>query len=120
MGYCSYSTVKFVTIDDKRLATLHYLFQLCIFLYIVVYQIIGNLGYADSSEPVGSLRLSIQPPMKKGDPNKDPDYEYDFPDLTALEYCAQNENASAVSVLPCKYFGEIGSVFPVTGSVSLI
>eukprot|EP00944_MAST-04C_sp_MAST-4C-sp1_P010639 g10639.t1 len=116
MGYCSYSTVKFVTIDDKRLATLHYLFQLCIFLYIVVYQIIGNLGYADSSEPVGSLRLSIQPPMKKGDPNKDPDYEYDFPDLTALEYCAQNENASAVSVLPCKYFGEIGSVFPVTGT----
>ena len=31
---------------------------------------------------------------EKGDPNKDPDYEYDFPDLTALEYCAQNENAS--------------------------
>jgi len=116
MGYCSYSTVKFIKIDDKRLATLHYTFQICIFLYIVVYQIIGNLGYADSAEPIGSLRLSIQPPMKSGDPNKDPNYQFDFPKLNDLDYCAQNKNASATTILPCKYFGEIGSVFPVTGT----
>ena len=31
-------------------------------------------------------------------------------------YCSQNKNASAVTILPCKYFGEIDSVFPVTGT----
>ena len=54
--------------------------------------------------------------MKSGDPNKDPNYQFDFPKLKDLDYCAQNKNASATTILPCKYFGEIGSVFPVTGT----
>ena len=116
--WCKYSTIKFVTIDDKRLATFHYVFQLCIFLYIVVYQVIGKLGYADSDQPIGSLRISYQPAMKSGDPNKDVDYQYNFSHLDKLRYCDAygKKDDVAPSVLQCLYFGEISTNYPVTGT----
>jgi|EP00945_MAST-04E_sp_MAST-4E-sp1_P006991 hypothetical protein len=118
-SWCSYSTVKFIRIEDKRLATLHYIMQLGIFLYIVVYQIIGHLGYAVSEKPIGSVRLSVQPPMAPhgGDPNKNIDYEYNFPPLTSLPYCTQyNGTVKVPSQYPCKDYGEIEAVYPVTGT----
>ena len=57
----SYQTVKTVVIQDGRLATLHYLSMLAVFLYIGV-QVIYSMRYLAIEEPVGTVRLILKPP----------------------------------------------------------
>ena len=122
-----YSTVKTVKIYDPLLATLHYSFLLGIFVYIVVFLIIRDLGYCAFEEPLGTSRVQVQPPTvgTPSDPTFDPDdpgYEYDFVPAESLPYCSSYKrngsvapDAEAMTQENCVYMGAIESVFPVTG-----
>lgn len=123
-----YSTVKTVKIYDPLLATMHYTFMLGIFVYIVVILVVRDLGYCNFEEPLGTARVSVQPPTvgTPADPTFDPDdpgYEYDFVPADQLSYCrsytpptsGDANGKAAMTQEECLYMGAIESVFPVTG-----
>jgi hypothetical protein len=117
-----YSTVKTVKIYDPLLATMHYTFMLGIFVYIVVILVVKDLGYCAFEEPLGTARVSVQPPTvgTPSDPTFDPDdpgYEYAFVPADQLPYCRSYTGATAAAITQeeCLYMGAIESVFPVTG-----
>ena len=117
-----YSTVKTVKIYDPLLATLHYSFMISIFIYIAVIQVVRNLGYLSFEPPIGSSRLSIQPPMgaTHNDPD-DPGYEYAFTPASSLPYCSSyvpntgSNTTKAKTQKDCVYMGAMEANFPVTG-----
>ena len=121
-----YSTVKTVKIYDPVLACLHYTFLCAIFIYIVVILVVRDLGYCAYEEPLGTARISVQPPTvgTPADPTFDPDdpgYEYDFVPAKRLPYCRSYEptgveaTGAVITQEECLYMGAIESVFPVTG-----
>jgi len=73
----SYSTLKIVKIRDRRLGALHYLLQLGIFIYIIIYTIVIQQRYLKSEIPFGSIRSTIQEPATL--------------DAKSLPYCLQNQ-----------------------------
>ncbi len=121
-----YSTVKTVKIYDPLLATLHYAFMGGIFVYIVVFLVVRDLGYCAFEEPIGTARVSIQPPTV-GTPDSptfdpdDPGYQFDFVPASALPYCSEFRGAkpppasAPLSQLDCLYQGGLETTFPVTG-----
>ena len=111
-----YSTVKTVKIFDPLLATLHYSFMSAIFVYIVVIQVIQKTGYLAFMEPIGTVRLSVQPPtIDLCDPD-DPGCKFDYKPTTELPYCAGYAGLNAsVTNKDCMYMGALEVNFPVTG-----
>lgn len=93
----AYDTVKFVTVRDRRLGIIMYVFYLAIFCYVVIYKVVFQTGYLRLSNPEGTVRLSLQPPTvdsngKRGcDPTEGPPgCNLDIPPLDQLPYCLQN------------------------------
>jgi len=74
----AYSTIKLVTIRDRRLGILHYLFMLAIFVYIIVYTIIIQQRYLKTEVPFGSIRATLREPAE-------------FVDAATIPYCLQNQ-----------------------------
>ena len=86
-----------------------------IFVYIVVIQVIQKTGYLSFLEPIGNVRLSVQPPtIDRCDPD-DPGCKFDYKPTTELPYCAgyTGLNASFTSK-DCMYMGALEVNFPVT------
>lgn len=73
----AYSTLKIVTIRDRRLGMLHYLLQLGIFIYIIVWTIIIQRRYLLSEIPFGSIRSTLQEPA--------------WIDASTVPYCLQQQ-----------------------------
>lgn len=91
----SYTTTKSVTIRDFRLGIIHYSLLICIVIYIVVFQLWANLGYLKMSPVVNSIRLTLQQPTQKCNPNK-PWCRDNFKPLSQLPYCCA-ANSSCVA-----------------------
>lgn len=89
-------------IKDKRLALLHYVCMIVIFLYIVCYTIIYNKAYYDVEAPVGSVRINPMAPKPWTDTAKLPYCEY--PNRTGKYHLTR--------IAECLYFDEALNVFP--------
>lgn len=83
---CAYSTTKYITIRDARLGLLQCVLTFCIALYILVYQLIMQLGYLKFSIPQNSVRLTLQQPTAYCNPNYDGCRDT-FADTDQLKYC---------------------------------
>jgi hypothetical protein len=100
----SYSTVKIVQINDKRLGLLHYCFMLCIFGYILGYTILYQQRYLLLQAPFGSLRMSLKSPQSRG--------LTPVPE-TKLPYCKQrNATYNGYKNNECIYWDEDFVLFP--------
>lgn len=62
----SYSTLKMVTIRDRYLGLLHYLLQLAILIYIVVFVIFIQKQFLDKEPTIGLVKLGVANPTTKG------------------------------------------------------
>jgi len=59
-GYLNYNSVKFVTIVNWKLGLIHYLIQLLILIYIIVWAIIINKGYLAYDNLIGSATIKVK------------------------------------------------------------
>jgi len=89
--YLSYSTARTVTLRDPCLGAVYYTFLLLIFLYIVVYNIVLNVGYLTFTTVSGSARVLTQQLTVKTDgvpcdPMLDTCDDV-FPDVSQQPYC---------------------------------
>jgi len=75
-----YQTIKVVRIHDRRLGILHYTFQFCILIYIVVYTIVLQERYLLTEIPLGTIRSTLKEPSAG-----------DWANATDLPYCYQNQ-----------------------------
>lgn len=90
----AYSTTKYIKIRDARLGLLHYGLMFLIVVYILVYQLIGKLGYLKFNDAQNTVRLTLQEPTQNCNPN-DADCKDSFSSLSSLPYCcAQNSSCS--------------------------
>jgi len=97
----SYSTLKVVTIQDRRLGFLHYGFQLGIFIYIVVYTIVIQQRYLRTEAPYGAIRSTLQEPLPPWNP------------ATNVPYCLQNNATyNGRNNLNCAYVLGQDAVYP--------
>ncbi|OLP91891.1 P2X receptor A [Symbiodinium microadriaticum] len=88
----AYSTTKYIVIRDARLGLLHYTLMFFIVVYILVYQLIGNLGYLKFNDAQNTVRLTLQEPTAGCNPN-DTGCKDSFTPLSHLPYCcAQNSS----------------------------
>ncbi|CAE7340804.1 p2xA [Symbiodinium sp. CCMP2456] len=88
----AYSTTKYIVIRDARLGLLHYTLMFFIVVYILVYQLIGNLGYLKFNDAQNTVRLTLQEPTAGCNPN-DTGCKDSFAPLSHLPYCcAQNSS----------------------------
>ncbi|CAE8628376.1 unnamed protein product [Polarella glacialis] len=88
----AYTTHKKVKIRDARLGMLHYSLILSIVFYIVVYQLIRQLGYLKFIAAQNTVRLKLWQPTANCDPN-DASCEDSFTPSSQLHYCC-SQNSS--------------------------
>lgn len=55
-----YSTIKIVTIDDPFLGAIHYAFQIAIFAYIIIFQVVYRTGYLSFAVRTGRCGVCSQ------------------------------------------------------------
>eukprot|EP00929_Paragymnodinium_shiwhaense_P012519 TRINITY_DN11979_c0_g1_i1.p1 TRINITY_DN11979_c0_g1~~TRINITY_DN11979_c0_g1_i1.p1 ORF type:complete len:506 (+),score=54.50 TRINITY_DN11979_c0_g1_i1:84-1601(+) len=89
----AYTTTKYVRIHDARLGLLHYFLLTCIVLYIVVYKLIGQLGYLKFEDAANSVRMTLQQPVKNGCNPNDATCQDDLPLLSHLPYCCATNSS---------------------------
>eukprot|EP01110_Echinostelium_bisporum_P009751 TRINITY_DN34006_c0_g1_i1.p1 TRINITY_DN34006_c0_g1~~TRINITY_DN34006_c0_g1_i1.p1 ORF type:complete len:371 (-),score=117.97 TRINITY_DN34006_c0_g1_i1:14-1126(-) len=86
----AYSTLKIVTIRDRRLGFLHYAFQIAIFAYIIIYTIIVQQRYLKTETPIGSIRATVR--------------TANYANASTLPYCSQNQpSVNGFANSPCAY-----------------
>ena len=95
----SYQTDKLVNIKDKRLGITRLLLNLIIWAYIIGFAVIYKKGYLLTEVPTGLLYTSLKRPVESID-------------LKTLNYCMQNSNSSAKTVLPCQIDDEFDVNLP--------
>jgi len=101
----SYSTVKIVQIQDKRLGLLHYFFMLCILGYVVGYTVLWQMRYLREEVPIGSIRTSLMSPQTKG---------IIPPPAQDIDYCLQhNSTKDGFPNYECVFWDESFVVFPI-------
>lgn len=83
-----------VVVRDIRLGMLYYILVGLVFVYIVVWEIWGNLHYLDFARPQHTVRMTLQQPTKNGCNPKHEDCEDEFPHLSSLPYCCQDEDCA--------------------------
>ncbi|CAK9006470.1 unnamed protein product [Durusdinium trenchii] len=97
----AYSTTKYIKIRDARLGLLHYGLMFLIVVYILVYQLIGKLGYLKFNDAQNTVRLTLQEPTQGCNPN-DTGCKDNFASLSQLPYCcAQNSSCKTNSDGSC-------------------
>eukprot|EP01111_Echinosteliopsis_oligospora_P016821 TRINITY_DN7116_c0_g1_i2.p1 TRINITY_DN7116_c0_g1~~TRINITY_DN7116_c0_g1_i2.p1 ORF type:complete len:418 (-),score=74.27 TRINITY_DN7116_c0_g1_i2:19-1272(-) len=99
----AYSTFKLVLIRDRYLGFLHYIFQFCILLYILIYVLLIEKEYLDRSPAVGVVKLDVSSGVTPGD--------YDS---NAFKYCSPPGTSNStlpVCVFPAteQFTDELGS-----------
>lgn len=100
----SYSTVKIIRIQDKRLGLLHYFFIACIIAYILGYNILYDLNYLKLEVPVGSIRTSLMSAQSRGTLP---------PPAESIPYCLQaSPSLNGFPNYECLYWDENFVVFP--------
>lgn len=99
----SYSTGRFARIRNWRLGALHYCFEILIFCYVVVYQILVKKGYRKIESPVSSIRLQARAPSGVYLPKS----------LHSLPYCSDTAFAKqGLMNTSCAYLNEGDVIYP--------
>lgn len=98
----AYSTAKCVKIRDARLGILHYFLMLCIALYVVVYDLLYNLGYYKMTAAANTVRLTLQEPTNNCNPNK-PKCQDAFAPLSSLPYCCNSSCTTIGTYCSCPW-----------------
>jgi len=88
----AYTTTKNIKIRDARLGLLHLSLMICIMMYILVYQLIGKLGYLKFAEAQNSARLTLQEPTANCNPN-DSGCRDTFSATSQLPYCCAHNSS---------------------------
>uniref|UniRef100_A0A7S4S0U2 Uncharacterized protein n=1 Tax=Alexandrium monilatum TaxID=311494 RepID=A0A7S4S0U2_9DINO len=116
-SFLHYKAPKYVEVRSLNLGVLSKIPYLCIFLYIVVWQILLENRHMMSSGPAGMARLQLQRPTARHCNPNHRDCLADFTPISGLEYCLPNHEdvSSKVSArqgekaggrLPCWYMDE--------------
>mmetsp|Transcript_30681 Transcript_30681/g.76190 ORF Transcript_30681/g.76190 Transcript_30681/m.76190 type:complete len:213 (-) Transcript_30681:1465-2103(-) len=85
----SYGTSKTVKIRDRRLGYIKMFFMTCIFLYIVVWQMLCNNQHMEVGDVRGVVRMQLQHPTAHHcNPHK-PTCMSNYTKLSELPYCKQ-------------------------------
>ena len=58
--FCTYKSVKFINVHDKRLAVIHYALMATLLVYVVAYQVFAKGGYQAHEAFVGNVVLKIK------------------------------------------------------------
>lgn len=104
--WLSYQTPVFVKIQDPRLGCLAYSLSAAIFIYLVAYNILYRNSLVEADTPSGIVRLSLRQPTVGFCKSLDDDCHLIKQPFSELSYCAQNPNASAEEVLPCRHMDD--------------
>jgi len=98
--FFEYQTVKYVTIQNKKVGITHYILQFAIFVYIVVYTIIYEQRYLNLESPYGSVRATLREPDE-------------WIPASTLPYCLQNSSSvNGFKNYNCTYIPGIDAVYP--------
>jgi hypothetical protein len=94
----TYETIKYVRIQDARLASLRWIFLVLIVVYVVVIEMLGKGGHLEASRVVGTVRFSLrQPTIGDCDPTMSTDPGKpclnNFLPLDQLLYCEQSNQS---------------------------
>lgn len=110
----AYNTVKVVKVRDWRLGTMHYIFQLCIFLYVVCYAVVLERGFMFKEQVVGgSVTLNSLPPFPGSAQKKN---------ASELTYCCDEGDDTCIqntSVLTCIYWDNLQAEYPPASNVEM-
>ena len=98
----TYTSHKRISIRSAALGSLYALFAGLIFSYVVVVELLENLGYLDFYAPAGTVRLSLQEPVRDGCAPVHNTCLNDFEALEALDYCCGYTNGAGKYVSPCR------------------
>ena len=113
----AYSTPKYVTIVDRRLGILKYIFSAVILVYVFVIQIWQQGGYLVSDNINGYSRFTLQQPTKDSCNPKDPGCFNDFIPVSNLSYCEASSLPYEGNKLPCMYMDNIQVATSLTDSL---
>jgi len=113
----SYTTVKFVRIDDFRLGTLRLLLLSAIVGYVIFIEMAQLGGYLESDPVEGVVEFSLKEPTHDNcDPYKEEGCTNAFQSLNELKYCEQADaNARnstgdySGSVYPCQIYESVNA-----------
>lgn len=114
----SYSTVKIVSIKDRRLGLLHYFFVTLILAYVIGWTLVYQKRYLLLEKPIGTVRVSLLEPNWTARPQP-----------SALPYClppapavGDDDAASSnftVKKLPCRYWDAVQTLYPAVEATSM-
>jgi ATP P2X receptor len=115
MSCCTYDTVKYVHIKDARLGVLRVFFLFGIVAYVVVFEMMAQGGWLESSPVVGVVRLSLQhPTIDNCDPSTN-GCANSFSALNTLPYCTQYNDTARTNrsysgaTYPCEIYEAINA-----------
>ena len=123
----AYQTPAVVRIKDRKLGLLKLVFQILAFIWVVVYNVFMQKGWAKTSIPRGSVRISpMQPKINdKGIKGCDGANCFDhFTSFEKLPYCEQSTldyvvDNTRMRKLPCRAFDAVGATFVSPGDANL-
>ena len=124
----AYSTPAVVRIKDRKLGLLKLLFQIIAFIWVVIWNIFAQKGWAKVKIPSGSVRLSpLQPKINdKGIKGCTGANCFDhFTSYEKLPYCAQSSlkydvDNIQMKKLPCQAFDATGATFVSPGNTRIM
>ena len=58
--FCQYQSIRFITVKNKKLASIYYLILLLVLAYIVGYTVVLSKGYQASNDVTGSTAVKIK------------------------------------------------------------
>mgnify|MGYP002815332856 CR=1 FL=1 len=58
--FCTYKSVKFINVHDKRLAVIHYVLMATLLTYVLAYQVFAKGGYQAHEPFVGNVVLKLK------------------------------------------------------------
>mmetsp|Transcript_21604 Transcript_21604/g.24583 ORF Transcript_21604/g.24583 Transcript_21604/m.24583 type:complete len:455 (+) Transcript_21604:183-1547(+) len=122
----TYNTVKYVHIQDVRLASLRYFFLVAILVYVLVFEMYFFGGYLQPNPVVGVVRFSLKhPTIDNCDPytsNTSNDCFNAFDPLDTLPYCAQNPDSESYvgSKYPCEIYESTNAQLVSEKSIAVI
>lgn len=92
-NYLPYVTPKFARIRDRRLGCMKYTFQILIFVYVVLYNIVYNCKHLKVEPVTGTTRVTVQAPTIEDCDTLNPNCQNDFEAASTLAYCSEFKEA---------------------------
>eukprot|EP01083_Nonionella_stella_P211178 763841_1 len=59
-AFCQYQSIRFITVKNKKLASIYYLILFLVLIYVIGYTIIANKGYQAIDDVSGSTSIKIK------------------------------------------------------------